>query len=163
MNQLACVVGLLAACSGQPAARRQEQPQPPQQQQPSRSHEEYRRSSELNRIMKNEVNKPFSKLTFFVFHSDGDFDFSEIAKTTAEFRAGIADARNVPDLPVDSDEGREVFTTFLESLDRDASKLSDAVAKHDGGGMQAMLGKLSRTCNNCHHFFRLDIEDSPEK
>ena len=113
--------------------------------------------------MKNEVNKPFSKLTFFVFHSDGDFDFKEIAKTTAEFHAGIAKARAFPDPPVESEQGREVFATFLEHLDRDCNQLSTAIQDRDGRKMRHLLGKLSRTCNNCHHFFRLDIADSPEQ
>ena len=124
---------------------------------------EYRHSPILNQIMKNEVNKPFSKLTFFVFHSDGDFDFAEIEKTTAEFHAGIAKARAFPDPPVESEQGREVFATFLEHLDRDCNQLSTAITQRDGRKMRQMLGKLSRTCNNCHHFFRLDIADSPEK
>ena len=124
---------------------------------------EYRHSPVLNAIMKNEVNKPFSKLTFFVFHSDGDFDFDEIAATTAAFHAGIAKARAFPNPPVQSQQGREVFATFLEHLDRDCNKLSNAIAQRDGRRMRVLLGKLSRTCNNCHHFFRLDIADSPEQ
>ena len=124
---------------------------------------EYRHSPVLNAIMKNEVNKPFSKLTFFVFHSDGDFDFNEIAKTTAAFHIGIAKARAFPNPPVQSQQGREVFATFLEHLDRDCNRLSTAIAQRDGRKMRVLLGKLSRTCNNCHHFFRLDIADSPEQ
>lgn len=125
--------------------------------------QDYRHSPILNSIMKNEVNKPFSKLTFFVFHSDGDLDFPEIEKTTTELYAGIAKARAFPDPPVSSEQGREVFATFLENLDRDCTKLISATAQRDKREIRALLGKLSKTCNNCHHFFRLDIADSPEQ
>jgi cytochrome c556 len=124
---------------------------------------DYRHSPELNRLMKNEINKPFSKLTFFVFHSDGEYDYSEIARTTAQFHAGVAKVRAYPDPPVESEQGREVFATFLESLERDCNTLGVAIASRDARQMQKQLGKLSRTCNNCHHFFRLDIADSPER
>jgi cytochrome c556 len=124
---------------------------------------DYRHSPVLNAIMKNEVNKPFSKLTFFVFHSDGEFDFTEIAKTAEEFQQGVSKARGFPDPPVESEQGREVFGTFLEQLDRDAKKLTAAVGLKDARTMRASIARLSKTCNNCHHFFRLDIADSPEQ
>jgi cytochrome c556 len=130
---------------------------------PAAPPKEYRHSPILNGIMKNEVNKPFSKLTFFVFHTDGEFDFNEIAKISTELQHGIAKARAFPDPPVESEQGREVFATFLEHLDRDANKLVDAVAKRDARTMRSSIARLSKTCNNCHHFFRLDIADSPEQ
>jgi hypothetical protein len=124
---------------------------------------DYRHSPVLNAIMKNEVNKPFSKLTFFVFHSDGEIDFTEIAKTAAEFQQGVAKARAFPDPPVESEQGREVFGTFLEQLERDGKGFTAAVTQKDARGMKMLVARLSRTCNNCHHFFRLDIADSPEQ
>jgi cytochrome c556 len=124
---------------------------------------DYLHSKVLNEIMKNEVNKPFSKLAFFVFHSDGEFDFAEIARTTAIFHAGVKRVRAFPDPPVQSQQGREVFATFLETLDRDCTRLTQAIGQRDSQQMQSLLGRVSRTCNDCHHFFRLDIEDSPEQ
>ena len=124
---------------------------------------DYLHSKVLNEIMKNEVNKPFSKLAFFVFHSNGEYDFAEIARATASFHAGVRKIRAFPDPPVQSQQGREVFATFLETLDRDCTRLSQAIAQQDPEQMQSLLGRVSRTCNDCHHFFRLDIEDSPEQ
>jgi hypothetical protein len=155
-NALLMLCAALAACGGKT-------PEGGNVRESKTPAKEYRRSPVLNKIMKNAVNKPFSKLTFFVFHSEGNFDFSEIDKTTREFHEGISQARAVTDLPVDSAQGREVFTTFLENLDHDCLRLSRAIASHDGNTMQSMLARLSRTCNNCHHFFRLDIADSPEQ
>jgi cytochrome c556 len=158
MTRIPCATALvlLAGCGSggiPPGHDKQVAPPPPT----------YRHSPVLNAIMKEEINKPFSRVTFFVFHSDGNFDFNEITKSTDELHAGVAKAKAFPDPPVISAEGREVFATFLEGLDRDCTKLSDAVKERDPRRMQAALGKLSRTCNDCHHFFRLDIPDSPVK
>ena len=40
---------------------------------------------------------------------------------------------------------------------------SKALARHDKTALEDTLNKISKTCNNCHHFFRLDIKDAPEK
>lgn len=119
--------------------------------------------TELNFIMKNLVNKPFSKLTFFVFHSGGDYNFTEIEKVTREFQEGVARVRAYPTPPVQTEEGRQVFATFLENLDKDGGRLAEAIKVRNGKSMESLVGKLSRTCNNCHHFFRLDIADTPEQ
>lgn len=123
---------------------------------------DYRHSPELNRIMNLRVNKPFSQLTFYVFHSNGDYDFAEIARTVEKFLAGVKEVRAFRDPPVSSEQGREVFSTYLEGLEGDGHRLAAAVSKQDSSAMHKLVGKLSRTCNSCHHFFRLDITDAPE-
>jgi len=150
----------LAGCGGAPKPAEAEQPGEQPVAKPGAQRQA--KSPILNAIMKNEVNKPFSRITFFVFHSDGDYDWAEIGRNTTEFQAGIAKAKAFPDPPVESQEGREVFATFVENLESDAGKLASAISAHDARQTQAVIARLSKTCNNCHHFFRLDIADSPE-
>jgi len=151
---------MLASCGG-PDKSAETTPRDDQTP-PKRNGERQAKSPILNAIMKNEVNKPFSRITFFVFHSDGEFDWVEIGRSTTEFQAGIAKAKAFPDPPVESQEGREVFATFVENLESDSNKLAEAIGARDSRQMQVVISRLSKTCNNCHHFFRLDIADSPE-
>lgn len=111
--------------------------------------------------MKAEINKPFSQITFYVFHSGGEYDMAEMAKVTATLRTGIGKVKTFPDLPVESAEGREVFMTFLDTLQADTERLREAIGRRNGPEVQRLVSRLSQTCNSCHHFFRLDITDSP--
>jgi hypothetical protein len=118
-------------------------------------------SPELNEIMKNEVNEPFSALTFQVFHSEGELDFARISLPASSLRLGIAKVRAIVNPPVQTDEAREVFFTYVDSLVRDSESLVTAASFRDRAKTEAALNRISDTCNNCHHFFRLrDIEDS---
>jgi len=119
-------------------------------------------SPELNQIMKEEVNQPYSALVFGVFHSENGIDYAAIANPSEILRSGIAKARNIADPPAATNEARSVFFTYLDSLGRDAERFHNAVAARDRPGMEAALLRLGKTCNNCHHFFRLEIEDSPD-
>jgi len=121
-------------------------------------------SPELNHIMKSEVNQPFSALEFMVFHAEGgDLDYTAIGGPAEMLRAGIARVRAIVDPPVQTNEARSVFFTFVENLARDADRFSQAVARRDRAGMESSLNRISETCNNCHHFFRLSIADSPQR
>ena len=113
--------------------------------------------------MKDEVNQPYSALVFGVFHSENGIDYVAISTPLEALRSGIAKVRDIADPPVETNEARSVFFTYLDSLAHDADKFRGAVARHDQPGMEASLLRLGKTCNNCHHFFRLEIQDTPEK
>jgi hypothetical protein len=119
-------------------------------------------SLELDRIMKDEVNQPYSALVFGVFHGDNGIDYSAITIPAEALRAGIAKARDIADPPAATNEGRSVFFTYLDSLAHDAGRLQGAIVQRDQPSMEAALNRLGKTCNNCHHFFRLEIRDAPE-
>jgi hypothetical protein len=119
-------------------------------------------SPELNDIMKNEVNQPFSALMFLVFHSaeanpDGDLDFVEIGVPVKTLRNGITKVRAMVNPPVQTAEAREVFLTYVDSLVRDSELLSQALVAKDRQRMENVLTKITHTCNDCHHFFRLKL------
>jgi cytochrome c556 len=118
-------------------------------------------STELGRIMKEEVNQPYSALAFTVFHSDNGIDYAALAAPAEALRAGIAKVRYIADPPAETSEARAVFFTFLDSLAVDAERFSVGFAQRDPQVMAAALGRISDTCNSCHHFFRLDIQDTP--
>jgi len=117
-------------------------------------------SPELHQIMKDEVNQPYSALVFNVFHSGNEMDYAAIAIPVTVLRAGIAKVRDIADPPVTTNEARSVFFTYLESLARDAERFHNATVRRDRPSMEAALVRLGKTCNNCHHFFRLKIEDA---
>lgn len=157
---LFAICALAAACGGKPAA----DPQTPA----SGSTSKYGHSAELGAIMKNQVNQPFSALMFLVYHSaeqssDGQPDFTSMMTPAATLRSGIERVKHLPDPPVESDEAKEVFMTFVASLSEDSETFSKALARRDKAALEDTLNKISKTCNNCHHFFRLDIKDAPEK
>jgi len=118
-------------------------------------------SAELNRIMKLEVNQPFSAMQFMVFHAEGEIDYAALATPAETLRGGITKVRAIVDPPVQSNEARSVFFTFVENLSHDADRLAQGVARHDRGQIEAALNRIGDTCNNCHHFFRLAIDDTP--
>lgn len=119
-------------------------------------------SPELNEIMKNEVNQPFSALMFLVFHAaetseDGELDYAQIGVPVATLRTGLAKVQAMVNPPVQTAEAREVFLTYVDSLVRDAEALSAAFDRRDRPRMENVLQKITRTCNDCHHFFRLKV------
>lgn len=121
-------------------------------------------SPELNEIMKNEVNQPFSALMFLVFHAaetsdDGELDYAKIGVPVETLRVGVSKVRSMLNPPVLTQEAREVFLTYVDSLVRDSESLSQAHAAKDRPGMETLLKKITHTCNNCHHFFRLKVVD----
>jgi hypothetical protein len=119
-------------------------------------------SPELNEIMKNEVNQPFSALMFLVFHADetsedGELDYTRIGVPVATLRTGIAKVRAMMNPPVQTTEAREVFVAYVDSLVRDSELLSQALTAKDRPRMESVLQKITHTCNDCHHFFRLKV------
>lgn len=147
MCSIVITCAVAAGCSGEPT--------PSTIPAPARS----LHSPELHQIMKDEVSQPYSALVFNVFHSESEIDCAAIATPVTVLRAGIAKVRDIADPPVTTNEARSVFFTYLESLARDAERFHNAVIHRDRPSMEAALMRLGKTCNNCHHFFRLKIED----
>jgi len=140
----------LAGCSG--AASKPTTVQPDKKQ------------SELDKLMRERMNKVFSTLIFQVFHAEGDLDFAMANKNAAELQDVVTSVRNLPMPPmVTSDEAKQVFFTYNDELKHQAEKFVDAVAHRDRPNMETLLTNIGQTCNQCHHFFRLDIKDAPER
>jgi hypothetical protein len=160
----AYIAVLLVACAtpaGKTARPAPARPSPEPKSASAPAHPDYLYSPELNRIMKMEINAPFNKLAFYVFHSGGEFDYIDLARQARVIGTGIEHVRTFPKLPVTSAEGREVFMTFVDTLARDSARLESAIGRKDDLEIQRNVSSLSRTCNSCHQFFRLDISESP--
>jgi hypothetical protein len=121
MNRLAILTMLAAlpGCGGATAEQRGGAP-------PKLLH-----SPELNEIMKNEVNQPFSALMFLIFHSaeaseDGEIDYNQVAAPVSTLRTGIGKVQAMLNPPVQTKEAREVFLTYVDAMVRDADQLSQA-------------------------------------
>jgi hypothetical protein len=121
--------------------------------------------AELGLLMKNEINPAFSKLTFLVFHGE-EMEEDPVKLRTEMTRHGetllnsLARLRGWPQPPTVTEEGREVFFTYALSVDKSAQQLLDAIGRSDNATAAKQLESIAKACNNCHHFFRLDIEDS---
>ena len=121
------------------------------------------RSPALGMLMKNEINPPFSKLSFLLNHLEEDAMpeeaqfFAELEEETAALREAIGRLRDWSDPPVASAEGREVFHSYALNLDRMSGWMAGALEAKDRGHAQDVLGRIAATCNSCHHFFRLEL------
>lgn len=119
----------------------------------------------LAALMKNQINPAFSKLTFLVFHGDelqedANAVRAEMQRAASTLRGSIGELRDWRELNTQSVEGRDVFFTYAASVDRQAQKLVEAIEKRDNDSAMTQMQDIADTCNNCHHFFRLRIEDS---
>jgi hypothetical protein len=142
---------VLAACTKAPV--------PASQQQPDAG------MAALAALMKNQINPAFSKLTFLVFHGeemqeDPNAVRLEMQRAATILRGSIGQLRDWQELSNQSDEGRQVFNTYATSVDRQSQRLFDAIASRDNDTAATQMQDIADTCNNCHHFFRLRIEDS---
>ncbi|MEO8700531.1 MAG: cytochrome c [Kofleriaceae bacterium] len=119
----------------------------------------------LAALMKNQINPAFSKLTFLVFHQDELQEDPnavrvELERTAMLLRSSIGELRTWQEPPTESREGRDVFYTYAASVETQAQQLFDAVQRRDNTMAATQMQDMADTCNNCHHFFRLKIEDS---
>lgn len=123
------------------------------------------RMTALTQLMKNQINPAFSRLTFLVFHGDDLQEDPnamrvELQRTAATLRGAIGELREWREPPTQSAQGRDVFYAYAASVDRQAQTLFDAIEGRDGDTAAKQMQDIADTCNNCHHFFRLKIEDS---
>jgi hypothetical protein len=119
----------------------------------------------LAALMKNQINPAFSKLMFLVFHGDElqedpNAIRSEMQRFATMLRFGMAELAAWRELPTQSTEGREVFFTYSANVDKQTQSLFEAIERRDTATAEKQMQQIADTCNNCHHFFRLDIEDS---
>jgi cytochrome c556 len=123
-----------------------------------------KQQSELDKLMRERMNKVFSSLIFQVFHAEGDVDFAVVKQQALDLQQVVVSVRSL-EVPavVTSDEAKQVFFTYNDSLQRQTDKLVDAVGRHDRANTEGLLTNIGQTCNQCHHFFRLDVKDAPER
>ena len=118
----------------------------------------------LAALMKNEINPAFSKLTFLIRHADtmqeDPASKDELQQAALVLRGAMTKLRGWATPPTESAQGREVFYTFATSVDGTTTKLFDSINLGDMRSARAQLQQIADTCNNCHHFFRLDLRDS---
>jgi len=124
-----------------------------------------RKLEALGLLMKNEINPSFSKVVFLLTHGetiaeDPKAVREELKQNVTTLRGAIGRLRAWTEPPTETTEGRDVFLTFAASVDQSTAKLVDAIDRGDGATATTALEKIADACNNCHHFFRLDIEDS---
>lgn len=112
--------------------------------------------------MKSQLNPPFSKVSFLLFH-DGEGDAAvEASQLPATAQALAAAAERLVawnDLPGESPEGRLVFFEYAEALKKDSRSLMAALAGRQRGDAIKVFESLRKKCDSCHHFFR--YEESP--
>jgi hypothetical protein len=121
--------------------------------------------AELAALMKNHINPAFSKLTFLVFH--GDELQEDPAATRAEMqraavllRGSIGKLREWKQPPTQTTQGREVFYTYAASVEQSTVQLAGYLERGETDAAAKQMEQIATTCNNCHHFFRLKVEDS---
>lgn len=120
---------------------------------------------ELQLLMKNEINPAFSKITFLVFHGeemeqDPAALQAELSRYGEALRKALSRLRVWQHPPTESTEGKQVFYAYALSVDKSAARLVDALGRADNQDAAKQLEGIAKTCNSCHHFFRLNIEDS---
>jgi hypothetical protein len=123
------------------------------------------RITALTLLMKNDINPAFSKLTFLVFHGDSMQEEPAMIKLEATNAAGVLNIameklRVWQEPPTQTAQGKEVFYTYSNAVGEMTTKLSQAIARDDMATAAAQMQQIAKTCNSCHHFFRLKIEDS---
>jgi hypothetical protein len=119
-------------------------------------------SHELDKLMRTRMNVHYSQLVFLVFHAESP-DFAKISEETAQLREAVSSvlALQAPPQAV-SDQARQVYVDYNETLRRDSEKFVAATARKEFPAMQATLTKMGETCSACHHFFRVQIKDAAE-
>jgi cytochrome c556 len=122
------------------------------------------KSPDIEKLMRTKMNTSYSQLVFLVFHAEGDADYTKINEHTANLQDTVEKVMALTPPPVvASKEAREVYMTYNETLKRDAARFAAAVAQKDPDSMQSVLTRVGDTCNACHHFFRIEIEDAPTR
>ncbi len=124
-----------------------------------------KKSAPLGALMKEQINPAFTKLSFLVFRGDqmeqpAEVVNAEIVRNARLLGSGTSRLRDWSDPPTETAEAREVFLTYAASVDKTALQLVDAAGRKDATAMATAMEQIAKTCNSCHHFFRLDLEDS---
>lgn len=119
--------------------------------------------SALGVFMKTQLNPPFSKLSFLLFHvgdEGADPDPGALAAVASELAVAAEKLGEWKEAPGESDQGKLVFFEYAESLKADATSLVGAVSGNNKAGAIKVFESLRKKCDSCHHFFRFD--ETPE-
>lgn len=146
LRQLSIIVLVgISACAGTAAPPRQEH--------------DPNKTTELGLFMKTRVNPSFSKISFLLFHegdNDEEIDPALLPISSEELVRSADRLRKWPELPGESEESKQVFHEYADSLRTDAAKLVDAVRGNQMETARKVFDSLHRKCDACHHFFRYD-------
>ena len=116
--------------------------------------------SPLREHMKTSVNAQFSLLTFNLFHAPPGADVqAPLEDASRLFDEATQRVAGWPDPPGESPEAQKVFYNLAGQLSRGAVRLRQAVRLRDHDEAVAAFFSIQRTCEGCHHFFRLDPID----
>ena len=122
------------------------------------------KAGELDRLMRTQMNKSYSQMVFLVFHAEGEHNFAAISEEGARLSEAIARVLDLPMPPiVQSDQARQVYVDYNQTLKRDNEKFVEATARRDLQAMSTSLTKIGETCSACHHFVRVEIKDEAAK
>lgn len=145
------VIASLVLGTGCPSAGSTTQPNEPAAQP---------KSGELDKLMRTRMNASYSQLVFLVFHAEGEPDFASISEEGARLSEAIASVLKLQ-MPavVQSEQARQVYVDYNETLRRDNEKLTAATERKDLPAVSTSLTKIGETCSACHHFFRVDIKE----
>jgi len=103
----------------------------------------------LARFMREEVNVPFS---FVMIEAATEHRARRVHKAASVLRDAARDLVVWSDLPVMSDEGRDVFHAYARNLEVHVARLEDAAERHEDA--TESVEQIRQTCNSCHRFFR---------
>jgi hypothetical protein len=118
-------------------------------------------SGELDKLMRTRMNKSYSQLVYLVFHAEGDPDFNAISEEGSRLSEAIVRVLELPMPPmVQSEQARQVYVDYNQTLRRDNEKLVAATALKDAAAISTSLTKIGETCSACHHFFRVPLPGS---
>lgn len=120
---------------------------------------EQAKRTELGIFMKTVMNPPFSKLSFLLFHAEGEggeVDPASLPATATELDAASIKLSEWPQPPGDSEQGRQVFFEYAAQLKVSSAGLVKAVGSKDLAVAQKQYEALRKVCNDCHHFFRYE-------
>lgn len=117
------------------------------------------KTTELGIFMKTRVNPSFSKISFLLFHeedSDEDIDPAALPASADDLSRASEVLGKWPGLPGESEQSKQVFSEYADSLKSDAGKLLEAVRGKQLDSARKVFESLHRKCDACHHFFRYD-------
>jgi cytochrome c556 len=119
-------------------------------------------SHELDLLMRTRMNVHYSQLVYLVFHAETP-DFAKISEETSHLSEAIQAVLNLQAPPqAQSEQARQIYRDYNETLRRDGEKFVAATARKDFPAMSSSLSKIGETCSACHHFFRIEIKDAAE-
>lgn len=121
------------------------------------------KSSQLGMFMKTYMNPPFSKISFLLFHDEGEdseISAAQLPSSADDLARAAERLSRWPDVPGESAQGKQVFSEYAEALRADTRSLVDALRGNQPEGAARVFESLRKKCDACHHFFRFDESTS---